>query len=381
MKDQNVKLKLKLKLAGTPVVDSTKVSNRTTGFRKHASGKSDVGSKGVRGTVRRKRAGTDPHLTILIALAFFSVTFYGFLNDWPQLRSIDVRGNASFTDNEIISLAALDNFSDAWAVSIPRQKLEKNLEANPLIENARISLTGPCSLRIRITERQPLAAVDYNGTFVAFDRSGTFVNFLASSEGYDGTTVEGIPLGLLKYDGRPLRTFGKIWELPATYPSADVMDVRFNRLMDFVSIVKHDYGEQDFNLEKIALDEEGGIVAVYENCPPFILGSLSNTELQYRRIVAMLSDGRFLDPAKISDIDLSSERFPCYHVRENFLTAAEKAAIAQWEKELSEGETEPDETGDDSASQDNGDTSDSAESGDDEDKPTHDTSIFNLGSG
>ena len=378
MKDQ--KVKLKLKLAGTPVADSTKVPKRTSRTRKRTSGKSDVGSKDVRGTLRRTRAGHDPYLTILAALALFSVTFYGFLNDWPQLRSIDVRGNASFTDNEIISLAALDDFSDAWAISIPGRILEKNLEANPLIESARISLTGPCSLRIRVTERQPLAAVNYNGTFVAFDRSGTFVNFLGSSESYDGTMVEGIPLGLLKYDGRPLRTFGKIWELPAIYPPADVMDVRFNRLMDFVSIVKHDYGEQDFNLEKIALDEEGGVVAVYENCPPFILGSLSNTELQYRRIVAMLSDGRFLDPEKISDIDLSSERFPCYHVREDYLTAEEKAAIAQWEKELSEGETDPDEPVDNSTSQDEGGTVDSADSDSDEDKPTHDTNIFDLGS-
>jgi len=379
MKDQ--KVKLKLKLAGAQDAKSTAASKRPTGSRIHASRKSNIELQVNRATVKRKKAGTDPYLTILAALAFFSVTFYGFLNDWPQLRSIDVRGNASYTDNEIISLAALDDFSDAWAISIPRRILEKNLEANPLIESARISLTGPCSLRIRVTERQPLAAVDYNGTFVTFDRSGTFVNFLASSEGYAGTTVEGIPLGLLKYDGRPLRTFGKIWDLPATYPSADVMDVRFNRLMDFVSIVKHDYGEQDFNLEKIALDEEGGIVAVYENCPPFILGSLSNTELQYRRIVAMLSDGRFLDPAKISDIDLSSERFPCYHVREDYLTAEEKDAIAQWEKELSEGETEPDETVDNSASQDEGDTVDSAESDSDEDKPTNDTNIFDLGSG
>ena len=91
--------------------------------------------------------------------------------------------------------------------------------------------------------------------------------------------------------------------------------------------------------------------------------------------------GTTADPAKISEIDLSSERFPCYHVRENYLTAAEKAAIAQWEKELSEGETEPDETVDDTASEDDNETADSAESDDDEDKPIHDTSISNLGSG
>jgi len=359
--------KLKLKLRTAPRI--SKKSVPVGAGKKSASTQTR--------SLKRSDSRNDPFLNILIVLAIFSVALYCIMMDWPQLKNVDVRGSVNLTSDEVIALAALDDFSDAWAISIPREKLENTLESYPFIESARISLTGPTSIRIRVTERRPLAALEHNGMHFIFDRSGEFIEILNPSENISNPVCEGVPLGLLKYGGEPFRNMSG--NLMSACADVETMEIRFNRLMHLTNLVRRGYPKHEYNLEKLSLDNDGGIVAYYGNCPPFILGNLANTGMQYRRMTAMLNNGQYLDPEEISDIDLSSEQFPCYHVQE--LSTSDAEAVTEWHQAANDAVSAEAEFEGEIVSEDEEEKSEWVETDDDEDEPIHDSSIFNLGSG
>jgi len=278
-----------------------------------------------------RRERPDVVLRLLLLGTAFAVTFYAINADWFLLRHVDVRGGVRLSDREVISLAALDDFPDAWTVFVPRERLRRSLESNPLIEHAELAITSPWSIRIRIMERDPLAALEQNGFRLLFDRTGELVSIVRPGRLCLYPMLRGVPAGLLKSDGVPICRVSEAWALPAGWEDARHMGFQFGRAIYLQQLLERYPSVRQGALRSVCMDRRGRLSLEYEDCPPILLGEFSNPEVQFRRVLAVLSDETITDPARTVDIDLSSELFPCYHVREEYLTREERRQITEWE--------------------------------------------------
>ena len=126
----------------------------------------------------------------IIVLAYFTIK-----QDWLALRRVDVTGNSQLSQADVVQLASLDNTNGVWAMAIPRDRIRRGLESNPMIESANVSLDGPFSLRIQVRERQPVAALEANKSKLVFDRTGELINVVQPTGQYEGRIVKGVPPG------------------------------------------------------------------------------------------------------------------------------------------------------------------------------------------
>ena len=284
----------------------------------------------------RPRARHDVLLRLLVACGLFALAFYGINAGWLCVRSVEVRGSMSLSDGDVIELAALENLDGIWTICIPRELIRSSLEADPLIEHAEIHITGPWSLRIEITERRALAAVEYAQSKFLFDRTGELIDILLPDETCLCPIVRGVPPGLLRYRGVPLHLQAETWSLPRGC-DVDTMNLQFDRLIHLQHLLRRYAGNRADDLRAVCMDPRGRLTVEFNDCAPILLGDFLEPELQVRRMLAVLGDESITDPKKTIDIDLSSEQFPCYHVRASAFTKAELQAIADWKK-ASEGD-------------------------------------------
>jgi cell division septal protein FtsQ len=145
--------------------------------------------------------------TLLFALGFSAIKY-----DWPAMKKVVVRGTSRFTPTEIIDLAALSD-ADIWAIAVPRETIRKALERNPFIESARVSLAGPLTIAVNISERRPICAVEYNNHRLVFDRTGELIEVLGPREIYLGRIAKDVPLGLLRENGTPFHSLSPVWTI------------------------------------------------------------------------------------------------------------------------------------------------------------------------
>lgn len=297
---------------------------RTTQSRRGRTAKKTGRQKpeGIRTrTVTRER--TDVVMRIIFIMAFFSIAFFGINAHWPWLKHIDVRGAATYSNDEIISLAGLGDCEGLWAVALPLDTIAGSLQKNPFIEQAQISLTGLNSIRIKIIERRPVAAIEHNRFRFVFDRTGELLEILSPSENCPVPEVKYVPLGLLRFQGEPFYTFNPAWRLPENSRSPEIMERQFDRLIQLRFLLDRYTPDREEFLDTLSMDSIGKLTVEYQNCPPILLGDFDSPDIQMRRLVATLDDELVTDPARTRVIDLSSVLFPCYHVYDNYLTRAE----------------------------------------------------------
>jgi len=253
--------------------------------------------------------------------------------DWPVLRHVEIRAGPRLGEDEVLALAALDDAPYLWAMCIPREALRTALETHPLIERAEVSLAGPRSLRIDITERRPLAAIEHEGYRIAFDRTGELLEILPPTKLCSYPIVKGVPLGLLQTGGVPLHQSGKAWPLPersslitgaGDWP--DFLDLQFKRvihLQNCLSRYAHEYRE---NLLAVRMDRQGRLEVEFSDCPTILLGIFDHPEAQFRRLLGVLGNPSMTDPEKVLEIDLSSMLFPVLRVKEECYSPIERMA-------------------------------------------------------
>ncbi len=281
-------------------------------------------------------------LRLLLIGALFALAFYAVNAEWLALRNIDVRGGVRLSDREVAELAALDTFNETWGIFVPCERIRESLEAHPLIDQAEVTLPTPWTLRIRITERRPLAALNHKGFKLLFDRTGELISVLHPQEICLYPIVEGVPPGLLRNDGIPLHRTSEAWAIPPSFADAESLELQFGRLIHLRQLLDR-YGDSpDSDLDNIEMDERGHFIVHYSDCPPILLGNLENPDLQVRRMLAVIEQDEIADPIKTMDIDLSSELFPCYHVREQFYSPEERRQMQEWKDNPPDTESEED---------------------------------------
>lgn len=87
-----------------------------------------------------------------------------------EIRDLKVEGNSRLSDEEVLSLAALQ--PDETLLRIDEDDVRARLTASPWVAAADLSRGFPSTLRIEIRERVPMALVDTGVTFWFIDGDG-----------------------------------------------------------------------------------------------------------------------------------------------------------------------------------------------------------------
>ncbi|HDS30775.1 MAG TPA: FtsQ-type POTRA domain-containing protein, partial [Firmicutes bacterium] len=300
----------------------------------------------------RQKHRSDSICRFLATLGFLAIYFHATTTDWPHVRHVDVRGEARLSKAEVISLASLDDTSRIWTPFIPREQIARTLEKNPLIERADISITGLFSIRIDITERRSVGALEINGFRLAFDRTGEMIEIIPPSADYHGQTVMNVHPGFLRVGGFPLHLQSEAWAVSGNHFRDETqlakvakMETRFAKVIRLMQYIASYGGKFQNHFDRVEIDDEGSLIVFCIDRPPVILGKFDYPEQQFRRLLAVVNDEVFGDTERISCIDLSSLEFPHYHVRDKFFTREELIAIETWliNAETAEEESSQDE--------------------------------------
>jgi len=303
-----------LKNSGVKLTPGRKVSRKTVNIRE----------------VKPARVRHDVLFRLLIICGLFALGFYAINAGWMEIRNIEVNGGIRLSDTQVISLAGLSDFEDAWTIFIPTETLERSLTMHPLVEHAEVNIAGPWTLKITVTERQPIACAEYNNCRFLFDRTGELIDIFGEQNFCLYPVVTGVPVGLLKLHGEPLYQKSEKWSLPAEITDVDSINLQFNRLIHLQRLINLYLTEKKDDVVNIRMEDNGEITVEFAGCPPILLGNFDNPDLQFRCMLAILDNETITDPRRILDIDLSSELYPCYHVRDDYLTDDELKAIADW---------------------------------------------------
>ncbi|MDH4139823.1 MAG: FtsQ-type POTRA domain-containing protein [Coriobacteriia bacterium] len=88
------------------------------------------------------------------------------------VREIEVLGNDQLSRERVLEIAAVP--SDATLIRFPSDEVSERLNADPWIADAQVTRDFPETMRIRVTERVPVAYVDLGGADL----------FLVDAEGF-----------------------------------------------------------------------------------------------------------------------------------------------------------------------------------------------------
>ena len=80
-----------------------------------------------------------------------------YQNDQHCVRSVDIRTNGVIQTSQIQTWARVQKGDNLFGLDL--QRVKRDLEMVPLIETAAVDRVLPETLRLRITERRPLAQV------------------------------------------------------------------------------------------------------------------------------------------------------------------------------------------------------------------------------
>lgn len=152
------------------------------------------------------KIGVPAGLVLLILAGL--VIWLGFFTDACRIRKVIVTGNAKLTTERARGESGVDSYRNL--ITLPVGRLEKNLEADPWIKEARISRGLLHTVRISVTERKPVALLDFKESGFIVDGGGYVIARVASNDFVELPRIHGGD-SRVPSPGRTLNT-GKIRE-------------------------------------------------------------------------------------------------------------------------------------------------------------------------
>lgn len=107
------------------------------------------------------------------------------------IERVEIVGNAQLTVDEVRALAALPR--GATLLRYPGAAMTERLEASPWISSASVSRDFPDGLRIRVTERVPVARIDAGEAFWLVDGEGWAITPQSAEETSALVVVRDVP--------------------------------------------------------------------------------------------------------------------------------------------------------------------------------------------
>lgn len=110
---------------------------------------------------------------VAVVLAVFGVCVALYTSSLFQVKSVEVVGNRHITTAQVRALAAVP--PNATLLRFPAAAVAERVSASPWVADVSVSRVFPSGMRIRITERVPVAIVDAVETMWLVDGSGMII--------------------------------------------------------------------------------------------------------------------------------------------------------------------------------------------------------------
>ena len=143
---------------------------------------------------RKKRRKKHYLLRFLVLIALIAGAYVFLTSPVFSIDQITIEGNTLMSDDDIIKLSGVkigDNMFERTG-----HKVKEALTENKYIADVKVSRELPNIYKIKITERQPVIAVSYNGKYIILDEEGYAVDEADST--MHATLVTGIKIN--KYE-------------------------------------------------------------------------------------------------------------------------------------------------------------------------------------
>lgn len=124
-------------------------------------------------------------LAAVIVLAV--IVIFGF-----RLRQVNIEGNEYYTDEEILNYIHYNDYPKNTLYMFWKNRIPVT-EGIPFIQEISVSIQNPSTLRVEVTEKIIVGAVEDNGTYMYFDNVGNIVE--SSTSAREGVpVVSGLPI-------------------------------------------------------------------------------------------------------------------------------------------------------------------------------------------
>lgn len=123
-----------------------------------------IGSRVV-GIKRAQRVDNSRRvLSILVPFLIIMLLALYIVSPLSKIKKIQVTGNQDLSAAKVESAAQIKKRALIWRVLFQQKKLEQTAQkANPQVKTLKVSLTGPQSIKIKVTEYPIIGVIEHNG--------------------------------------------------------------------------------------------------------------------------------------------------------------------------------------------------------------------------
>ena len=122
-----------------------------------------IGSRVV-GIKRAQRVDNSRRvLSILVPFLIIMLLALYIVSPLSKIKKIQVTGNQDLSAAKVESAAQIKKGALIWRVLFQQKKLEQTAQkANPQVKTLKVSLTGPQSIKIKVTEYPIIGVIEHN---------------------------------------------------------------------------------------------------------------------------------------------------------------------------------------------------------------------------
>ena len=103
-------------------------------------------------------------LSILVPFLIIMLLALYIVSPLSKIKKIQVTGNQDLSAAKVESAAQIKKGALIWRVLFQQKKLEQTAQkANPQVKTLKVSLTGPQSIKIKVTEYPIIGVIEHNG--------------------------------------------------------------------------------------------------------------------------------------------------------------------------------------------------------------------------
>ena len=115
---------------------------------------------------KNSKVATFSGFLLLVIVTLFILMLTPFFN----IKWIDIKGAEKITSGQIKTAISYSQGTNLFKINL--KKSEENLEALPYVKDAEVKRKFPDGVRVYITERTPVAYIEFGGAFVLIDSEG-----------------------------------------------------------------------------------------------------------------------------------------------------------------------------------------------------------------
>ncbi|MGM0599343.1 MAG: cell division protein FtsQ/DivIB [Candidatus Rifleibacteriota bacterium] len=116
-------------------------------------------------------------ILLIISLCYLAVVqlrYLFFSTSYFELKKIEVVGNQTLTAQEVINISGVNPGLNVFKLN--KESVLERLESNPVIKDVAVELQGLYTLKIKLSEREPIMYAKVGTTFYEIAEDGTIID-------------------------------------------------------------------------------------------------------------------------------------------------------------------------------------------------------------